>query len=183
MCNRLESAVCYLAGPIDFDPDLGVGYRQRIKELCIEANIKLKFLDPTHKLTGLSKDVGQEQNKIQRYKRNQDWKNLRLFMKRIVKEDLRQVDLSDFLIVMVDTSVHMCGTYHELLTAESQRKPVLVITKGGKDKAPAWLFGIIRHEYMFDSIEQCVAHLEKLNNGWEKLNDKWILFRKELDNL
>jgi len=183
MCNRLDGAVCYLAGPFDFDPDLGVGYRQKIKELTHDKNINLKFLDPTHKLTGLSKDVGQEQNKIQNYKRKNDWKNLRLFMKRIVKEDLRQVDLSDFVIVMVDTSVHMCGTYHELLTAESQRKPVLVIVKGGKEKAPAWLFGVIRYDYMFDSIEECVEHLNRLNTGEEKLNDKWILFRKELENL
>ena len=183
MAEILKNSVCYLAGPIDFEESLGKEYRQIIKEKCTDKGLKIKFLDPTNKLTGLSKDVGDEQAQIKKFKKNKDWKGLRQLMKRIVKEDLRQVDLSDFLIVMVNTDIHMCGTYHELITAELQRKPILTIVKGGKHKAPAWLFGILNHEYMFNNIDECIDYLAKLNSGQRYLNNKWILFRHELDKL
>lgn len=179
----LDGAICYLAGPIDFDENLGVDYRKQIKEKCKDNDLKIKFLDPTHKIGNLVHDVGVEQDKIKELKTNKDWPNLRKMMKKIVKQDLRQVDLSDFIIVMIDTKVHMCGTYHELLTAEWQRKPILAICKGGKQNAPSWLFGILDHKYMFDTIDECLDHLVKLDRGESYLNRKWILFRKELDTL
>lgn len=183
MCGILDGSVCYLAGPIDFDETLGVAYRQRIKTLCKEKGLKIKFLDPTNKITGLTGDVGEEQAQILKFKKEKDWASLRKLMKKIVKQDLRQVDFSDFIIVMVDQKVHMCGTYHEMLTAEWERKPVLVICKGGKETAPAWLFGILDYKYMFDSIEECIDFLSKLDSGERYLNRKWVLFRKELENL
>lgn len=183
MSEILTNSVCYLAGPIDFDKDLGVSYRQYIKEECKRRGLKIKFLDPTRKITGLSKDVGEEQEQIRKMKASKDWHGLRRMMKRIVKEDLRQVDLSDFIILLVDVKTHMCGSYHEMLTAEWERKPVLTIVKGGKDTAPSWLYGILNHRYMYNSADECIDFLVRINEGKAHLNNKWVLFRQELDKL
>lgn len=179
--NILDLSICYLAGPIDYAEDLGVGYRQKILSLAKEKGLNIKFLDPTNKLTGLQDDIGQEQDSIQRYKKRGHWKALTKLMKKIVRSDLRQVDLSDFVIVKVDVGVHQCGTYHELIQADIQKKPVLVIIEGGKEKAPSWLFGIIDYKLMFSTEEECVDYLVRVNSGEEDLDDRWVLFRKELD--
>jgi nucleoside 2-deoxyribosyltransferase len=176
----LDKSVCYLAGPIDFDETLGVSFRQQIMEEAKKRKMGIKFLDPTHKLESLTPDVGEEQEEIQRLKKNKSWKKLRKLMRNIVRSDLRQVDVSDFLIVMVDTSIHMCGTYHELILADLQKKPVLAIIKGGKERSSSWLFGILDPDYMFDSIEECIDYLDDVNKGKVELNHRWVLFRKEL---
>ena len=181
--GRLDKTVTYLAGPIDFADDLGVGFRQDIINKCRDAGLGIKFLDPTNKLPGLSKDVGEEADKINGYKKTKNWTGLRKLMKKIVRCDLRQVDLSDFLIVYVDRDVHMCGTYHELIQADLQKKPVLVIVKGGKARASAWLFGLIKPEYMFDSVDECIEFLQKVNTDSIELDDRWVIFRKDLENL
>ena len=177
----LNKAICYLAGPIDFDESQGVAYRQRIIEETKKKGIGIRFLDPTNKLTTLINDVGAEQDTIKHYKKRKSWKKLTSLMRKIVRSDLRQIDLSDFVIVMVDTSVHMCGTYHELILADLQKKPVLTIIKGGKEHAPSWLFGIIDHHLMFDGIVECVQYISEVNAGQVDLDDRWVLFRKELD--
>lgn len=176
----LDKAICYLAGPIDFHKDLGVDYRRNIKTQAEINGLNLIFLDPTSKITGLANDVNIEQENILKYKKTKKWDKLTKLMKKIVRSDLRQVDLSDFIIVLVDTSIHMCGTYHELIQSDIQKKPVLTIVKGGKEKAPSWLFGIIDHNLMFDSIDDCIKFLCKVNKGQIPLDDRWVLFRKEL---
>ena len=179
----LDKALVYMAGPIDFDDSLGVAYRQKIIEETKKRGIGIKFLDPTNKLTTLVNDVGEEQETIQQCKKRKSWTKLTKLMKQIVRSDLRQVDLSDFLIAMVDTSIHMCGTYHELIQADLQKKPVLAIIKGGKETAPSWLFGIIDYKLMFDTIEDCIQYLDDVDSGKVELDDRWVLFRKELHEI
>jgi len=178
--NILDKSVAYLAGPIDMSEDYGVSYRQEIIEETKKRGIGIKFLDPTHKLEALTPDVGEEQEAIRTLKKNRSWTKLRRLMRKIVRSDLRQVDISDFLIVMVDTSIHMCGTYHELILADQQKKPVLVIVKGGKTKASSWLFGIIDPKFMFDNVVDCIDYLDEVNRGKVELNHRWVLFRQEL---
>lgn len=176
----LDNTIAYLVGPIDQDPNLGTTFRKKIQDLSKKRGLKIIYLDPTAKVTGLAEDVGLEQDNILKYKKKGCWGRLTKLMKRIVRSDLRQVDLSDYVIVFIDTSIHMCGSYHELIQASIQKKPVLIITKNGKKKTPAWLFGIIDHRLIFDDIEKCIDYLCKVNDGKVTLDDRWVLFRKEL---
>jgi len=179
----LSGSVSYLAGPIDEAKDHGIGYRQEIIKYSDEYGLDIKFLDPTNKLEGLCLDVGDEQFRISRYKQRGRWKDLTSLMKRIVRADLRQVDLSDFIIAKVDKDIHMCGTYHEIVVADLEKKPILTIIEGGKKNAPTWLFGILEHEFMFDSELECVKYLDKVNRGVIDLDDKWILIRRQLEKV
>jgi nucleoside 2-deoxyribosyltransferase len=184
MCkNILKGAVCYLAGPIDYAHDFGVEYRQFVKEESKKRGLAIKYLDPTDKPEGLVDDVGVEQDSIVKFKEEGRWDELTALMKQIVRADLRQVDLSDFIIARVDTRIHSCGTYHEIVLADIEKKPVLLIVEGGKDKAPAWLYGIVDHTLMFNNAEECLEYLERINNGEIELDDRWVLFRHALENL
>ena len=102
--NVLDGAICYLIGPIDEADDKGVGWRRNVVNQCRENNLHIKFLDPTNKISGLQKDVGEEQGQISTLKRKKMWDELSQFMEKIVHEDHRCVDICDFVIVYIDTN-------------------------------------------------------------------------------
>jgi len=181
--GKLDQAVIYLAGSMEESPDGGKNYRQQFISKCRSAGLKIKFLDPTNKITNLTPDVDIEKNRIEKYKEEENWEELRKLMKKIVRQDLRQVDLSDMVIAFIDKKVYTCGTLEEVFNNERQKKLTLIISSGGKKKCPAWLFGIIHYDYIFDSDDEVVEYLVKMNNGEIPLNDKLVLFRKELDEL
>jgi len=179
----LDKSLAYLIGPIDEAKDQGIGWRRELIKLSQDYGLKIKFLDPTNKLEGLQQEVGTEQDRIIRYRERGRWKDLSNFMKVIVRVDLRQVDFSDFVIAKVDKNIHMCGSYHEIFVADIEKKPILTIIEGGKKNAPAWLFGILDHNLMFDDEEECVKYLVKINDGDVGLDDRWVLLRKQLDEI
>jgi len=181
MQRLLRGALCYLIGPIDYAPDQGTSWRE---ELILQCNntwkMGVKFLNPTDKVEGLKQEVDAEQDKIKAFKRNEQWEELSLFMKPIIRGDHRCVDLSDFVIVYIDKDIHACGSYFELQSALNQKKPYFVLIKGGKGQAPSWLFGILDHNYMFGSLDDLVKSLYKHHVGVIPLSDRWVLIRKQI---
>jgi len=178
MKAKLEGSICYLAGPIDYAPDQGRAWRKETEERL--KHLKINFLDPNSKVKGLSKEVNNDQDKVKRCKKDYKWKELSKIMKKIVREDLRCIDYSDFIIAYVNSSIHMCGTYHEIIIALNQKKPVFIVVEGGKKKSPSWLFGICDYKYMFDNFEDLFKFVINLDNGDIKMDNKWVLIRKQL---
>ncbi len=174
----LSLSVAYLSGPMDFAADGGVTWRKRIIRECYDKNIMLQFLDPTNKNNGLS--VYDELSYSKKCREEGRWKDLTDHVHEFRREDLRCVDYADFIIAYIDTNVHMCGSYDEIINAEREHKPILAIINGGKKKAPTWLFDIINWEEMFDTTIQCVEHLGKINTGKMKTDKRWVLLRKHL---
>lgn len=183
MSDILDQSLCYLIGPIEGDNNYGVGWRSRLIKSCKDAELKIIFLDPTNKVTGLQQEIGKEHNELKVLREEAEYDILREKMKQIVREDHRSVDISDFVIVYVNPSVHTCGSYFEVQSALSQKKPYYFIIEGGKTKAPLWLFGIVDHNYMFASIDEVVTELKKVNSGQTKLSNRWVLVRKQLKEL
>lgn len=181
--NILDGALTYLCGPIDNAPDDGVGWRQRIKKGIKDKNIDLSVLDPTEKFGDLVSESKEEKELHFKLKKEEKYDELTKYMKKIVRHDLRQVDLCDFLIAKIDINIHACGSYHEMILADIQHKPILLVVEGGKQNTPSWLFGILDHNLFFDTEEQLIDFLDKVNNGEIKLDDKWVLFRKEIKGI
>ena len=173
-------ALTYLGGPIDDADDHGKGWREYVKKKLIEKKINLVVLDPTHKVGSMVSESCDQKQIHQTLKQEHRWEELSQFMKKIVREDLRQVDFCDFLIVKVDTSCHMCGTYSEIQIADLQHKPILAIIEGGREKAPSWLFGILNYQLMFDSEDECIEYLDMVNKGLIEVDSKWVLIRKKI---
>jgi len=183
MPEVLENSLSYLIGAIDRVEDQGKGWRRELIGKCKNNGLKIKFLDPTNKIAKLTKEVDEEQDAIREMKKNRKWEDLTHFMKRVVRCDHRSVDLADFVICYLDTDVHMCGSYFELQSVLTQKKPYFIIIKGGKEKTPNWLFGILDHNSIFSSVDEVVASLIEINNGEQLLDSRWVLIRKEIENL
>lgn len=180
--NKLKDSICYLIGAIDFCENRGVTWRRTVIQECEKRDFGVKFLDPTNKLEGLHSDVGEEQDHIKKLKHAKRWDSLKQLMKTIVRQDHRCVDISDFIIMHVDPKIHMCGSYFELRSALSQKKPYFIIVEGGRSNTPNWLFGILDHNYIFDDIASVISRLQEIDAGCE-LNDRWVLIRDKLKEL
>ena len=81
----------------------------------------------------------------------------------------------------VDTDVHACGTYEEIAVANSQKKPVLVWCQQGKAAAPNWLFFMLPHQHIFDSMENLMGYLAYVHkhNGDVDHYKRWFFFNKD----
>lgn len=100
-----------------------------------------------------------------RWKREGDYDRFADCMRKIRRVDLRLVDISDFLVAHIDTEVYAWGTPEEITLANRQKKPVLVWCRQGKLGAPDWLFGQIPHQHIFDTRDDLMVYLSKIDSG------------------
>jgi len=187
MKNRLSGSIAYLAGPIDRAHDSGIQWRLDIQNYLWSLNIGV--LNPCDKPMdwGIeSESTINERHKLKeiafnRYKKGLDNHNLccdiHEQVKKIVAADLRCIDKCDFVILYIDTDVHMCGSYNEQTHACLQRKPVVVCCKQGKFGVPDWLWGICQHDMFFGSWNEVKDYIYSIafNNNVEHFR-RWRFF-------
>ena len=109
--NKLNGLRFYLAGPIDAAKDDGVGWRRALKPWLKRR--KVQSLDPCDKPIAYSayKEIEGEKQKMMELKESGRYFELTQQMRDIVHVDLRMVDVSDVVIVYLNPSISMCGTY------------------------------------------------------------------------
>ena len=132
-------------------------------------NFGVKVFDPT---SAIGREHEQFRKQIKKVKEQCDYETLRTKMKKIVREDLRAVDLSDFVIVHYPKGCTTTGTNHEVFEADRSFKPVLVCCPQGINGLPDWYYGILPLRYMFDSWAKLHSYLEKVNKGLIE-DDRW----------
>ena len=74
--GKLDGAVGYLAGPIEFAADDGVSWRENFKQACKDMGLNLTFIDPTNKPTGGIKEIGVEKHRFQQLLREERYDEL-----------------------------------------------------------------------------------------------------------
>lgn len=178
----LDDLCSYLAGPMNFAKDDGVLWRNKFKELMAEGGVKAKFFDPTQKPDEAGELVKKEKEYCRKLKEKAMYEEVTRFVKSFQDVDLRAVQKSDFIVAMIDTSVHMFGTIEEIVRAHDQNKPIFAILPNGKMNAPDWSFGRIKHTEMFETIEDCANHIIGINNGDIYMDKRWVLVDKGRDN-
>ncbi len=182
MAGKLNGQRCYLAGPIDHSEDDGIAWRIEMTEWLSERGVMA--LDPTNKRTSntIFNEIGDEQKNLGQLRELGRFNELRDAMKPIVLADLRMVEVSDFLIVYLDPSVQMCGTWEELFVGLRQHKPVFVVVNGGKQKLNFWMFGRINPDFVFDSFEDVKNYLDQVDNETIRADSsRWIFFDYHTD--
>ena len=101
-------------------------------------------------------------------------------MRQVRSYDLNLVDRSDFIIAHLNPEVASWGSAEEIVTAVRMKKPVFISIEGGKKKTPLWLFGMFPHKYIYDSVEDVVKMLKRINSGTQRIDSKrWRLLRRE----
>ena len=102
-------------------------------------------------------------------------------MKLIRSYDLNLVDRSDFIIAHLLPEVASWGSAEEIVTAVRMKKPIFISMEGGKHKTPLWMMGMLPHHYIYDSVEEVVSMIKKIDDGSKKIDsDRWRLLREEL---
>jgi len=175
--NRLKGMRIYLAGPIDHAKDDGVGWRNNLKKYLKKRGVHP--LDPCDKPISYASygEIGSEKEKMMELKKMGRWFELSEQMKAIAHVDLRMTDVSDCVIVYLNTQVPMFGTIHELINSLQQRKPTLVVVEGGKENAPNWLFGIMDYNFMFDSFAELESFLTLVDEAaFSPDLTRWVFF-------
>lgn len=176
LVNNLSGMRTYLVGAMDRVPDGGIGWRQRISGILTKMGIVV--IDPCQKpIDGV---VENEETRywIEYYKETEQYQKIKDQFGIIRNADLRCVDISDFIIAHIDLDVHACGTYEEIVTANRQKKPVLVWCQQGKKNAPNWLFFMLPHEHIFDSLGDMIKYLDAVNSETNvKSLKRWFFFK------
>lgn len=93
-------------------------------------------------------------------------------MKRVVRQDLRCIDLVDFVVVYLPPGVNSTGTIHELIQADLEKKPTLLVCED-LTKLPDWIFGILPLRYMFESFEDLLKYLKLVDQGYITDDPRW----------
>jgi len=173
--NLLKSTRCYLCGPMEMAADSGINWRRMITSILKPLGII--WLDPTNKPINKCKEDPDFIARLRQMRLAGQYQEVADIVREIRCCDLRMVDISDFLIVHIDTNIHSAGTWEEITTANRQKKPIIVHCEQGKAQAPGWLFGMIPHEHIFGNWNGLVSYLIRINTTEETdTTGRWLFF-------
>lgn len=180
--GKLDGACGYLSGPMEFVADHGVEWRRKFIKLVSMAGLKVDLIDPTDKPGGIDVKIGENKAYQESLQKQGRWNELREYVKAYRRYDLRFVDISDFLVVVVDPRVPQWGTANEVYTAEQQHKPMFFICDGGLANLPRWLFDVVdldnpiknKRQNVFGSVEEVVQELKNLDIGAVPMSNEWV---------
>lgn len=178
--NVLWRTRTYLVGHMEnVKPADGESWRDRVTAALKEMGVIV--FNPYHK--PFIKDV-QEGNgvasRLRQARRVQNYDYLCKKMREIRIFDLNLVDRCDFIIAHIQPKIASWGSAEEIVTAVRMKKPIFLSIEGGKKECPFWMFGMFPHKYIYDSPDDIVAMLKRINAGRKKLDStRWKLLRKE----
>ncbi len=186
MAGKLKYACGYLSGPMEFVADHGVEWRRKFIKLSLEAGLEIDYIDPTNKPGGEDVKIGENKEFQVQLQREGRWKELQAYVHKYRRYDLRYVDHTDFIVAVVDPRVPQWGTADEVYFAESMHHPKFFICDGGLHKLPRWLFDVIDlnddgTSNVYQSVEEVIDVLVKLDNGDLPLSDEWVLLRRFIE--
>lgn len=171
--NNLKNTRTYLVGAMDRVLDGGIGWRKEITPILQSMGVRV--LDPCNKPINGVKEDNNTRAWIETYKQTEQYDKIREKYSVIRNADLRCVDISDFIIANIDIHAHACGSYEEIVTANRQKKPVLIMCQQGKKMAPNWLFFMLPHEHIFSSMNELISYLSMVNSCEDATTlDRWF---------
>lgn len=181
--NRLKYARMYCCGPMDDDREGGKIWRQEISKFC--ENLGIICLNPYNKQLHSSHGEAAQEDDIN-FKitkeaiEKEDYEEVSKRIKFVRASDLRMVDHADFLVARLDFSKIMSGTIEEIVTANREKKPVIIYSSVAKKDIPLWYFGMLPHELFFTSMEQVKEYIHHIHedSNIDTLN-RWIFFNLE----
>lgn len=176
--NNLKNTKTYLVGAMDRVVDGGVSWRNKITPAIEEFGVKI--INPCDKPIYGVKENDETRWWIEYYKETGQFNKIKEKFGVIRNADLRCVDISDFIIAHIDLNVHACGSYEEIVTANRQKKPVLIWCEQGKHSAPNWLFFMLPHEHIFGSLTELIEYLSFVNSH-KNVNalSRWFFFSEK----
>ena len=178
MKNNLYRTKTYLAGPMQYKN--GEGWRDKVQSKLEKMGVVV--FSPYHK--PFMKDIQEDDNARKHIKElieENNYDEVVDRMRMVRSYDLNLVDRSDFIIAYIDPQTPTFGTVEELVTAVRMKRPTFIAIEGGKDKCPFWIFGMFPHKYIYNSLEDIISIIRRINSGEKTIDsDRWRLLKPEL---
>ena len=148
--KKAFSKKAYLAGPMEYDKDAGIGwrlqYQERLKELsisCVIPELEEDFITNQAELNDLKK------NNVPKYVK---------IMRQLIDLDLNFVETLDLLVVNWEGQ-RMSGTVHEVGYAYQLGKPTYLVTTRPSEEIPGWFLACFTE--VFGHVDELIAHLKE----------------------
>ena len=157
----------------------GTMWRNEISKHLIEMGVLP--LDPYKKPFIKDIDEGPDvRKKLEELLQNENYQEVCRIFKNIRTYDLAMVDKSDFIIAYINPTVPTIGSIEEIVTAVRMKKPIFIFVEGTKKACPLWIFGMIPHTYIFNTMDEVIVELKKINSGEVSIDEnRWRLFKEE----
>lgn len=174
--NILKGTKTYLIGPMQYKN--GETWRDKATEELTKLGVKVfnpyshPFINSIQEgnLISYSKQLIQDKKYDEVAKL---WKITRI-------EDLAMCDYATFIIAYIDTNVHTTGTYEELFWSNRLKRPIFLICEQGKDKVPLWIWGTLPHKYFYNTLDEVLDTLNKINSGKIEIDSaRWKILKQE----
>jgi nucleoside 2-deoxyribosyltransferase len=174
----LNRTKCYLVGNIE-NSNSPESWRDKVKTELKETGII--FFDPLKKpfMDSINEDK-EHVAMLQRLRTNGEFEELTRVMKKIRVEDLSLVDRSDFIIAVVSAKTASWGSAEEVFWANRMKKPIYLVVTEGKRGCPFWIFGTLKHDQIFETIDDVITELKKIDSAEKQIDlTQWKVFREE----
>lgn len=173
----LNKTRVYTIGAMEYED--GRGWRNQVKETLTPLNITV--FDPYQK--PYINPILEDENARSGWKKlmeDGEYDKLSKIISHVRRDDLRLVDISDFFIVYINPAIPSWGSAEELYWANRLKKPIFIFVEGGKKKCPLWLMGTINHKYIYNSLEEVLDMISKIDSGEKAIDsDRWRLLKPE----
>lgn len=161
--NLLKNSTTYLVGPMEYSSDC-FSWRDAITS-TLQLNFNIKCFDPNKDhFVNLVSETEEDRAILKEQRELENWTYVSDYMKQVIRRDLRMVDLSTFIVGRIEPETPTFGTIHEIVVASLQSKPILIQTDD-KKKFPLWLAGLVNMNMVFETWEELVSYLAKIDSG------------------
>lgn len=174
--NILNKTRCYLIGQMQYCD--GSSWRK-----VVEAELKklgvVVFNPYVHPFINSEPEDNNATEKLKKMVSEGKYEAVKTIVSKIRSEDLRMVDICDFIFCYINPKFHVCGTYEEFFRANYINKPIFLVIEGGIQQMPLWLHGVISSSDVYSTIEDAVSQIIKIDNGQIDItNSKWHILKQ-----
>jgi nucleoside 2-deoxyribosyltransferase len=179
--NTLKGTTVYTIGNLEYDNfTYAAKWRQQITDELTPHGIRvLSPLDNVFQ-TFQAEQAGFNRKLKQDLLDKSKWESVHESAKLIRNRDLAMVDVSTFIVCVLDPTKPTFGTIDEIITAKRACKPVfLVIPEKGYSGIPIWLASYFKPEWVYSSVEDAIEAIRFIDrNPVSNLNNKyWKIFK------
>ncbi len=177
MKNLLHKTRTYLVGQMQYMD--GSSWREKVSASLSEIGVTI-FNPYNHPFVNSTKEDNDARQKLNQLIADKNYDEVTEVVKKIRAEDLRCVDLCDFVFCYINPKYNTCGTWEEIFWANRMKKPIFLCIEGGKDVCPLWMYGVLPHKYIYSSIDDALNVIHDINSGKKAIDsDRWRLLREE----
>lgn len=174
--GTLEGTKAYTVGNLEFDSFTSAAkWRQQLVEALTPIGVQI--LSPLENAFKTFKPESAGWNKeLKRMLQDPSkWGDVHEAAKNIRSKDLCYVDISTFIVAVLNPEKPTYGLVDELITGKRSCKPIfLVIPEKGYSGIPIWLASYFKPSWVYSSIEQVIEELYRINDApVEELNNKY----------